>query len=135
MSKEFRTCYEKYNNSSAREMVRISCPKVFAILEKMEQYLKDEEIINIYNWTGDRFYIDVVDSSMHAPILNHRMGITFDFRKDKVIFNNDTNEEFKGNCFVRANKWKSWLTKRLPKEILMGEYNENTFHIYKDWRS
>ena len=131
MSKQFRRTNEKYIHGShnIREAIRISCPKVFAILEQMENYLKEEENIWLYHWTEDKFYIEVIDRSIEVSILRCRMGISFDFKRDIVLFSNDG-----GNCFVRANKWKSWLTKRLPSKILTGEYNDKTFHVYKDER-
>jgi len=131
MSKPYKRKCDKYNGSSygSAMLISIHCPNIQKILEWLEARLKPSESIAIYPWTDDWFYIEVTDSEIKASIVNARIAFTVNVRRDRIMYCNDfeDNTVGGGNCFVRANKWKTYLKKEWAEEWDAGRW-----HIYKD---
>jgi len=127
-----RDKHKKYSKGShtTSELIRIHNPNIYKILQWLETKLKPSEVIDIHYWASEWLYIIVEDRNIKEYIVNMRMGFTVNMSKDIVMYNNDKSDNhWGGNCFVRANKWKTNLRKYLG-----NQYNEHTFHIYKDPR-
>ena len=66
-------------------------------------YLRKDETLEIYPWTGHKWYIEVNDSRLRKvckgaySALAMRIGFTFDIQTGKILWNCQ-----QGNCWVRA---------------------------------
>lgn len=111
------------------------CPNIHKIVEQMLEFAKSTEQIKIYEWTGHKWYIDVVDKirlekarqqtgfqRSQDAISATRFMLSVDVRGDCVVWNNQG-----GNCMIRGRRWKPFAEQTFA--------NLDGFHEYQDHRT
>lgn len=128
----YRTSIQKYKNySAAGQVIKELCPTLADLLNKIENYVSEHEVIEVHQWVGGWFYITVEDERMKQPGVFYphavRVGFTVNIERDRIMWANDAEDNFSGgNCFVRSHKWKVFCTKNFGKENI-----QEKIHWYK----
>lgn len=97
-------------------------PNVRKVLDFFIWEVEAHETLEIFEWSGDRYYFNVLDTRRPSVMGagRHVMGFTMDLRKDEIILNRNG-----GNNFVYTEKW----IRRIRKN-----FKGLTFGPRKDYR-
>ena len=122
------------------------CPGIVAIVERMFEFAKKTETITIHEWTGSKWYVEVIDQTVIAEVEEAkkvlllprpsfdtlrranairatRFMLSVDVRRDCVLWNSDG-----GNCMIRGRRWKNFAT---SVNGFGAACNLEEFHLYK----
>lgn len=96
-------------------------------IEWVAEHLRvDQELVMEY-WQGDTWYLTVRHKNFYDYEYpeGYFMGLTVDFAKDRILWNDDG-----GNCFCRNRRWKQLLIERFGLE-----HFAESIHDYKPKRN
>lgn len=129
MSK-MRFTKEKYTEGSFGIAALLKCVapiNVAPLLYWFEKNVASFETIDVFQWTGNLWYIEVRDSRIVERYpANIGIGFSVDVVRDRIYYANlkawyyTTN----GTCFVRSNKWKRLIQEEYPTDA------KRKFHWY-----
>lgn len=108
-------------------VIERKCPNIREALDWMITNLGEHERISIVQWVGPLFYLEALDTRIGKFCSSQRFALTVDMDRDVIRFNDDESNDLpKGNCFVRAWRWK-----KLPRVQNIGK--DRIAH-YRDWK-
>lgn len=135
MAKDNRRDIDKYTNLDyAGEVLKQLCPTIGALLKAIEANLMPTETIDVTEWYGERFYIEVKDSrnfETKYPSDKHvvamRCGFTVNIKTDEIMWNDDKRyNPSGGNCFLRSQKWRAFVNR-----YFAGTVTPEMMYFYK----
>lgn len=118
MAKDHRRELDKYADFNyAGIVLKQLRPTIGNLLKAIEDNLMPTETIDVTEWYGERFYIEVRDSrgfETKYPSDRHvvamRCGFTVNIKTDEVMWNDDKRyNPYGGNCFLRSKKWRAFV--------------------------
>ena len=113
------------NNQTLITILEHTRPAIWEAVQWMENHLGKNERLEICQWTGSLFYVEVIDNRKEKFKCVQRFGLTVDLATDSIFWNDMSRYDTTGNCFVRSPKWKGLAR--------VKNAGSNRIHFYKDW--